>query len=194
MFIRFCCTSLMTLVLCCSHSWKFTVLSAALSVWHGCAPCVGPLLVVGAVLVLTDRLDLLSSSLRLPGVSGMSSPGIITLGPSLAPSSGSGKKAICIMFLPSSLSPSFMVRISCADPGGANLGFILGMRYYIFLLAFPNLMSLCMWPNSLSMLVDILCIKVPSCISFLSISSLSPCNCALSCLRMLSPYSTQRST
>ena len=131
MFIRFCCTLLMTLVLCCSLSWKFTVLSAALSVWRGCAPCVGPLLVLGVVLVLTDRLDLLSSSLRLPGMSGMSSPGMITLGPPLAPSSGSGRKAICIMFLPSSLSLSFMVQTSCADPGGANLGFILGMGYCI---------------------------------------------------------------
>ena len=194
MFIRFCCTSLMTLVLCCSRSWKFTVLSATLSVWRGCAPCVGPLLVLGAVLVLTDRLDLLSSSLRLPGVSEMSSPGMIALVPPLAPSSGSGRKAICIMFLPLSLSPSFMVRISCAELGGANLGFILGTGYCIFLLAFLNLMSLCMWANSLSMLPDILCIKVASCISFLSISSLSPCNCALSCLRTLSPYSTQRST
>ena len=181
-------------VLCCSLSWKFTVLSAALSVWHGCAPCVGPLLVLGAVLVLTDRLDLLSSSLRLPVASGMSSPGMTILGPLLAPSSGSGRKAICTMFLLSSLSPSFMLRISCADLGGANLGFILGMGYSIFLLAFLNLLSLCMWPNSLSMLVDILCIKVSSCISFLNISSLSPCSCAFSCLRMLSPYSTQRST
>ena len=118
MFIRFCCTSLMTLVLCCSLSWKFTVLSVALSVWCGCVPCVSPLLVL-VVLVLTDRLDLLSSSLHLPGASGMSSPGMIILGP---PSSGSGRKVICIMFLPSSLSPSFMVQISCADPGGAILG------------------------------------------------------------------------
>ena len=187
MFIRFCCTSLMTLVLCCSLFWKFTVLSA-LSVWRGCAPCVGLLL------VLADRLDLLSSSLRLPGASGMSSPGMIILEPLLVPSSGLGRKAICIMFLHSSLSLSFMVWISCADPGGANLGFILGTGYCIFLLAFLNLLSLCMWANSLSMLLDILCIKVPSCISFLSISSLSPCNCALSCLITLSPYCTQRST
>ena len=40
MFIRFCCTSLMTLVLSCSRSWKFTVLSVTLSAWHGCALCV----------------------------------------------------------------------------------------------------------------------------------------------------------
>ena len=122
MFIRFCCTSLMTLVLCCSLSWKFTVLSAALSAWRGCAPCVSPLFVLGAVLVLTDRLDLLSSSLRLPGASGMSSSGMIILGPPLAPSSGSGRKAICTMFLLSSLSPSFMLRISCAELGGPNPG------------------------------------------------------------------------
>ena len=144
MFIRFSCTSLMTLVLCCSLSWKFTVLSAALSVWRGCVPCVDLLLVLGAVLVLTDRLDLLSSSLRLPGASRMSSPGMTILGPPLAPSSGSGRKAICTMFLLSSLSLSFMLQISCAELGGANLGFILGTGYCLFLLAFLNLMSLYM--------------------------------------------------
>ena len=110
--------------------------------------------------MLTDRLDLLSSSLHLPGASGMSSPGMIILRPPLAPSSGSGRKAICTMFLLSSLSPSFMLRISCAEPGGANLGFILGMGYCIFLLAFLNLMSLCMWASSLSMLLDILCTEL----------------------------------
>ena len=137
MFIRFCCTSLMTLFLCCSLFWKFKVLSA-LSVWCGCVPCVGPLL------VLTDRLDLLSSSLHLPGASGMSSPGMVILGFLLAPSSGSGRKVIYIMFLPSSLSPSFILWISCAETGGAILGFIFGVGYCIFLLAFLNLMFLCM--------------------------------------------------
>ena len=139
MFIRFCCTSLMMLVLCCSLSWKFTVLSAVLSVWHGCAPCVGPLLVLGVVLVLTDRLDLLPSSLCLPVASGMSSPGMIILGPLLAPSSGSGRKAICTMFLLSSLSPSFMLRISCAELGGANLEFILGTGVQYFLVGLSEL-------------------------------------------------------
>ena len=182
--MRFCCTSLMTLVLCCSLFWKFTVLS----VWRGCASCVGLLL------VLIDRLDLLSSSLRLPGASGMSSPGKVVVGPLLAPSSGSGRKAICIMFLPSSLSPSFILWISCAETGGAILGFIFGVGYCVFLLVFLNLMSLCMWAYSLSMLLDSLCISVSSCISFFKISSLSPCNCALSCLTALSAYITQRST
>ena len=187
MFIRLCCTSLMTLVLCCSLFWKFTVLSA-LSAWRGCVFCVGPLL------VLTDRSDLLSSSLCLPGASGMSSSGMVILGPPLAPSSGSGRKANCIMFLHSSLSPSFILRISCAETGGAILGFIFGVGYCIFLLAFLNLMSLCMWANSLSMLLDSLCIRVSSCVSFLKTSSLSPCSCALSCLTALSAYITQRST
>ena len=174
----------MTLILCCSLFWKFTVLS----VWRGCAPCVGPLL------VLTDRLDLLSSSLRLPGASGMSSPGKVIVGPPLAPSSGSGRKAICIMFLPSSLSPSFILRISCAETGGAILGFIFGVGYCVFLLVFLNLMSLYIWANSLSMLLDSLCISVSSWVSFLKISSLSLCSCALSCLTALSAYITQRST
>ena len=122
MFIRFCCTSLMMLVLCCSLSWKFTVLSAALSVWHGCAPCVGLLL------VLTDRLDLLSSSLHLPGALGMSSPGMIILGPPLAPSSGSGQESnLHYVFCLHLLSPSFMVQMSCADPGRADSGvYLLG--------------------------------------------------------------------
>ena len=124
-FIRLCCTSLMTLVLCCSLFWKFTVLSA-LSVWHDCVPCVSPLL------VLTDRLDLLSSfPTSTWGIGDVLSwhgyPG-----PLLAPSSGSGRKAICIMFLPSSLSPSFILQISCAETGGAILGFIFGVGYCIF--------------------------------------------------------------
>ena len=137
--------------------------------------------------MLTDRLDLLPSSLGLPVVSGMSSPGMTTLGPLLAPSSGSGRKAICMMPLHSSLSPLFMLRIYCAELAGDNLGFILGIGYNAFLSAFLNLLSLCMWPKSLSMLLDILCIKIFLCISFLNILSLSPYSCVFSCLRTHCP-------
>ena len=147
MFMRLCCTSLMTLLLCCSLLWKFTVLSA----WRGCVFCDGP--------VLTDRLGHLSSSMRLSEASGMSSPGV----PS---SSESARKAILNMFLPSSLSPSFILRISCAEAGGAILGFIFGVGYWVFLLVFLNLTSLCIWANSLSMLLDSHCISVSSCVFF----------------------------
>ena len=146
MFIRFCCTLLMMLVLCCSLSWKFTVLLAVLSVGHCCACCAGPLLVLGAVLVLTDRLDLLPSSLGLPVASGMASPGMTTLGSLLAPSSGSGRKATCEMPLHSSLSPFFILHISTTEPAGDAQGFIFAMGYIAFLLALLNLLSLVRWP------------------------------------------------
>ena len=171
------------------------MLFSVLEVYSSVSPvCMTWLCVLCLPAVGVDRQDLLSSSLCLPGASGMSSPGMVILGPPLAPSSGSGRKANCIMFLHSSLSPSFILRISCAETGGAILGFIFGVRYYIFLLTFLNLMSLCMWANSLSMLLDSLCIRVSSCVSFIKISSLSPCSCALSCLTALSAYITQRST
>ena len=150
---------------------------------HCWACCVGPLLVLGVVLVLTDRLDLLLSSLGLPVASGMSSPGMTTVGSLFVPSSGSGRKATYKMPLHSSLSASFILRTSVTQLAGDALGFIFGVGYIAFLLAFLNLLSLISWPKSLSMLLVICDIKISSCISFLNILSLSPDSCASLCLR-----------
>ena len=129
----------MTLVLCCSLSWKFTVLSAGLSVGHCCACCVSPLLVLGVVLVLIDRLDLLPSSLGLPVASGMPSPGVTTVGSLFAPFSGSCRKATCEMPLHSSLSAFFILHISATEPAGDALEFIFWGGVHCFLVGLSEL-------------------------------------------------------
>ena len=137
MIISFCCTLLVTLVQCCSLSWKFCQQ----------AVCGALLCVVGAGSSVDRQVGPSPFFPRSSVVSGMSSPGVTTLGSLVAPSSGSGRKATCKMPLHLSWSASFILHISVTELTEDALGFIFGVGYITFLLPFLNLLSLISWPS-----------------------------------------------